>query len=111
MNDVDIGDVASVREIVDVAVSVLQDYGVGGETRIEQLARWVVMCFAGVDVRDERVGRISRQFVTDVGVVEQVGYKIGVEVCEHAPRRALTADQARDLATALLVAAERAEED
>lgn len=44
-DDFDFSDSTSdgVREILDVAVGVLQDYGTEGNTRIERMARWLLV--------------------------------------------------------------------
>jgi hypothetical protein len=109
--DFDFSDVTAcdgVSEILDVAISVLQDYGdVPGESRLERLARGVVYNLSGsVELTHEIAGRVSETTLDDGGVtrrVQQAGGLIGIAA------RTMRAEQARQLAAALLICANRAD--
>lgn len=107
-----------VDSVLDVACSVLADYGSGpGATRIERLARWIA---ANLDASPtlEQTGWVSRFWCArsrtpgeerkDL-VVWRIGSLICVEV-DGTRSDELTADEARELATVLFRAAEKAED-
>lgn len=100
------GGIDGVREIIDVAVSVLEDYcdDDASETRIARLARWIVYNLA-VDVIDKRAGSVAIISTMDkTGMVVQAGDSVALQV--HGT---FDGEGARQLATALLLCAERAE--
>lgn len=102
------GAVDSVRDIVNVAVDVLKDYGVTqGDTRIERMARWIALNFI-VELKDVRSGSVSRITTDDTRILAmQVGDHVGFRSDEVT--RSLRKETARQLAVALLVCVERAE--
>ncbi len=98
----------TVRDIVDVAVSVIDDYADdANETRISRMAHWILLNL-GVEVNDRKLGSVSKisTDITNVSVLQ-----IGVRVVMHSaePMRLLGCEQARQLATALLMGVERSE--
>lgn len=98
----------TVREIVDVAVSVLEDYGEDSqETRIARMAHWILLNL-GVDVTDRQLGSVSK-ISTDVSSISviQVGSRLALHSTE--PLKAIATEHARQLATALLICVERSE--
>lgn len=109
-----------VDSILDVACSVLADYGAGpGSTRIERLARWVV---ANLDACPtmEQVGSITKFHCAQPHTPDEVRrrmvvWRIGSMIClglENDEIRSdeLDANDARGIATAFLRAAEKADD-
>ena len=101
-----------VREVLDVAVSVLRDYSPNfGNTRIERMARWLILNL-GADVMLEHYGARSVAACTPSVAVTCVGDKIVFEVqavLRNPLTRSFGRDEAVDIATALLLCAERAD--
>jgi hypothetical protein len=108
--DFDFSDVVALvdglEEILDVAIDVLRDYGdAPGDSRIERLARWAVFNLSAcARLRHRVVGNVSDSVTEDGRFnVKQVGYLVGVD------QRAMLSSQARQLAAALLICADRAD--
>lgn len=98
----------TVRDIVDVAVSVLDDYAEDSEeSRIARMAHWILLNL-GVVVNDRQLGPVSK-ISTDVESVSVI--QIGPRVVLHSTEsmKTLLCEQARQLATALFMCAERSE--
>lgn len=107
-----------VDAVLDVACSVIADYGGSStSTRIERLARWVL---ANLDACPtlEQTGTVAKFYCARRRspedqrrpiVVWSVGALIAVELEDGSRSEALSAEDARELATALLRAAERSE--
>jgi hypothetical protein len=98
----------TVRQTIDIAVSVMEDYGeAGADTRIARLARWVILNL-GVDVYKRELGCIAHIGTDAKGVAAlQVGGSVAL--LTQAPTQSLSYESARQLATALFIAVERAE--
>lgn len=98
----------TLNEIIDVAISVLEDYEAdAGESRIARLASWLVFNM-GVNVQDRQLGPFSRMSTDDSSIaVLQMGER--VVLVAQGTTQTLSEDVARQLATALLIATERAE--
>lgn len=94
--------------ILNVAGSVLEDYGPDpGGTRIERMARWITFN-VGAPPCFERAGGLARFHCAQDVKVERCGILVGIDArTQVAP---LLADDAREVAAALLRAAEMAEE-
>jgi hypothetical protein len=107
-----VGRVDGVREILDVAVDVLRDYGaVAGDSRIERLARWIVFNLA-VHLRDIHSGSRYAIYASDKLAVTQCDDHMALSArvkTYGSAARPMRSEQARRLATALLVCAERAD--
>lgn len=102
------GDYDNVRDIVNVAVDVLRDYGTAcGDTRIERMARWITLNLA-VELHDVRAGAMATITTDDTRVLAlQVGDHVGFR-CDDVTR-SLRKETARQLAVALLICVERSE--
>ena len=104
----------NVRDILDVAISVLRDHGrAPGDSRLERMARWLIMNL-GVQLQDEHARWMSRVYTSDSDLAashvgDHVGLSARIATYEFVAQ-ALEPEKARQLATALLICAERAEE-
>ena len=101
--------VDSLNDILDVAASVLADYGTtAGNTRIERLARYLVGTLGGEpDMPTRRLGATDVQFnPSDAAAVWTEGPLVGV-----LASGSLEPDQARAVVVALVRAIETAEDD
>lgn len=97
-----------VQDILDLAVEVLRDHGAEPRgTPVERLARWVVFNL-GVQVDQQVLGGLSRTF-TDDGELAAVQAGEHVGLSGRALARPMRSEQARQLATALFMSAERAD--
>jgi hypothetical protein len=107
-----VGRVDSVREILDVAVGLLRDYGtVPGDTRIERMARWIVFNLA-MHLRDVHSGSKSAVYANDelaaIQCDKHVALSARVKTYAYVARP-MSTEEARKLATTLLACAERAD--
>lgn len=115
-DDFDFSDchIDGVREVLDVAVSVLTDYAPDmGDTRIERLARWVLFNLKA-DVQLEGIGHVALCKCTDKVEVGQVGDRVAFSTYATlggaaALLRTMSAEEARNVATGLLLCADRAD--
>jgi hypothetical protein len=98
----------TVQEIFGVALSVLIDYGPEGETRVERMARWIAWNLE-VDLEEQERGNATSIVLNDPAlIVMRYGDNIALRG-SHGFVRTMSKDEARQLATALLVCAERAD--
>lgn len=91
--------------ILTVAASVLREVGIADNSPTARLARWVVYNLGASEQLTHRiVGRVSDTTVEDGRfVVQRVGQLVGID------HRAMFSEQARQLAAALLICADRAD--
>ncbi len=106
--------VDGVREILDVAVSVLQDYDPNhGNSRIERMARWLLLNLRE-GLKEGHAGLVSQVTTTD-RCVQRVGTQLIVSQVGDSNRLTtqpvMTSGSARELATALYLCAERMEDE
>jgi hypothetical protein len=104
--------VDGVREILDVAVSVLQDYDPEhGFTRIERMARWILLNLRE-GLKEEHLGLVSVITTSDLRSVQRVDSQIAVSIGSGlATQPPLSAQTARELATGLYLCAQRVEDE
>lgn len=110
--------VDGVNEILGVALSVLEDHAPDhGDTRIERLARFVLLNIMA-HVTHEKCGNISRATSgsPSLFVVEQVGRVVGITswpvwsgARSNSAIGLMSSTHARELATALILCADHAD--
>lgn len=88
-----------VHSILDVATSVLEDYGVDDRTRIARMALWIVENLVHENVEEVHTGELSRIKVPGFAEVIRAGDKLAIA------GRTITAKDACAVAYALLAAA------
>lgn len=107
VSDDDAGPIDTMNEILDVAASVLADYGPDpGSTRLERLARWVVDAVGGEPGSIVSAGAVAKVRL-DTGIsVLMAGDVIALQFDGRVVTPQLSSDDARELAVALLRVAE-----
>lgn len=111
-SDADLPPIDHVDDILEVAGSVLEDYGPRpGGTRIERMARWITFNVGVLIPAVDRVGAISH-YTLERHHVWRVGDVVGVAPATDARNPfPLTTDEARTMSAALLRAANDAERE
>ena len=99
-------------DVLDVAVEVLQDYvHFHGSSRIERMARWLVMNLGSEPYGYIRAGAVEQYTVDPDLVVSRMGSKIGItsnKRCIAIPEEGTDARRAMATAIACIRAAELA---
>lgn len=97
--------VDDVHSILDVATSVLSDYGVDSQSRATRMAIWLVQNLVHEHVEEIHAGGLSRLRVPGFAEVGRADDKLSVA------GRVITANDARAVAYALLAAAGKADDE
>jgi len=103
-NDFDLSDgegpvIDKLDDVLDVATGVIEDYGLDGNTRIQRMARWLSYAVGGDPIALSTAGALASAWLSSGDrYVTRAGDQIALINCAGP----LEADEARELAVALL---------